>query len=145
MKIFVLLSRFPYPLEKGDKLRAFHHIKELSKNHEVILCALTDKEVKQSSIDILSKYCASIEIIKLPMPRLFTYPIEGKETRLPASYANFYIGNAAVLVPTFDDSQDEKVLAIFRTLFPKRRVVGIDSRDLVLGLGGVHCVTQQMP
>lgn len=71
MKIFVLLSRFPYPLEKGDKLRAFHHIKELSKNHEVVLCALTDKEVRQSSIDMLSKYCASIEIIKLPKWKIY--------------------------------------------------------------------------
>jgi sugar transferase (PEP-CTERM/EpsH1 system associated) len=71
MKIFVLLSRFPYPLEKGDKLRAFHHIKELSKNHEVILCALTDEEVKQSSIDILAKYCKEIEIIKLPKWKIY--------------------------------------------------------------------------
>jgi sugar transferase (PEP-CTERM/EpsH1 system associated) len=71
MKIFVLLSRFPYPLEKGDKLRAFHHIKELSKKHKVILCALTDKEVKQSSIDILSKYCESIEVIKLPKWKIY--------------------------------------------------------------------------
>ena len=71
MKIFVLLSRFPYPLEKGDKLRAFHHIKELSKNNEIVLCALTDKEIKQSSIDNLSKYCKSIEIIKLPKWKIY--------------------------------------------------------------------------
>lgn len=71
MKIVVLLSRFPYPLEKGDKLRAFHHIKELSKNHEVILCALTDMKVKQTSIDILSKYCSSIKIIKLPKWKIY--------------------------------------------------------------------------
>ena len=71
MKIFVLLSRFPYPLEKGDKLRAFHHIKELSKNHQIILCALSDKKVEQASIDILSKYCESIEIIKLPKWKIY--------------------------------------------------------------------------
>jgi len=71
MKIFVILSRFPYPLEKGDKLRAFHHIKELSKKHEIILCALTDKEVKQASIDILSKYCTNIEVIKLPKWKIY--------------------------------------------------------------------------
>lgn len=71
MKIFVLLSRFPYPLEKGDKLRAFHQIKELSKNHEIILCALTDEKVEQSSIDILSKFCSSIEVIKLPKWRIY--------------------------------------------------------------------------
>jgi sugar transferase (PEP-CTERM/EpsH1 system associated) len=66
MKIFILLSRFPYPLEKGDKLRAFHQIKELSKKHEIILCALTDEKIAQSSIDILAKYCKHIELIKLP-------------------------------------------------------------------------------
>lgn len=66
MRIFVLLSRFPYPLEKGDKLRAFHQIKELSKSHEIILCALTDEKVEKKSIDILSEYCSTIEIIRLP-------------------------------------------------------------------------------
>jgi sugar transferase (PEP-CTERM/EpsH1 system associated) len=65
MKIFVLLSRFPYPLEKGDKLRAYHQIKELSKKNEIILCALSDTKVPQSSIDELNKYCSSIEVIRL--------------------------------------------------------------------------------
>lgn len=71
MKIFVLLSRFPYPLEKGDKLRAFHQIKELSKKHEIILCALTDEKIAQSSIDILSKYCKHIEVIRLPKFKIY--------------------------------------------------------------------------
>jgi polysaccharide biosynthesis protein PslH len=71
MKIFVLLSRFPYPLEKGDKLRAFHQIKELSKKHEIILCALTDEKIAQSSVDILSEYCKHIEIIKLPKIKIY--------------------------------------------------------------------------
>ena len=66
MKIFVLLSRFPYPLEKGDKLRVFHQIKELSKNHEIILCALSDKRVSQKSVDKLKEYCSVIEVIRLP-------------------------------------------------------------------------------
>ncbi|MCB0402376.1 MAG: glycosyltransferase [Flavobacteriales bacterium] len=65
MKIFVLLSRFPYPLEKGDKLRAYHQIKELSKHHEIILCALSDEKVDQASIDKLSEYCAQIEVVRL--------------------------------------------------------------------------------
>ncbi|MGB0882604.1 MAG: glycosyltransferase [Vicingaceae bacterium] len=71
MKIFVLLSRFPYPLEKGDKLRAFHHIKELSKKHEIILCALSDKNVPKKSIDILAQYCEEIEVIKLPKLKIY--------------------------------------------------------------------------
>ncbi|MDF1672610.1 MAG: glycosyltransferase [Vicingaceae bacterium] len=65
MKIFVLLSRFPYPLEKGDKLRAFHQIKELSKNNEIILCALSDEKVSKESIAILSEFCSEIKVIRL--------------------------------------------------------------------------------
>lgn len=65
MKIFVLLSRFPYPLEKGDKLRAYHQIKELSKKHTIVLCALSDKKVCNEAIEELKKYCESIEIIRL--------------------------------------------------------------------------------
>jgi len=71
MKIFVLLSRFPYPLEKGDKLRAFHQIKELSKNHEIILCALSDVKVDKKSIAILSEYCAEIKVIRLSKLKIF--------------------------------------------------------------------------
>ncbi len=71
MKLFVLLSRFPYPLEKGDKLRAFHQIKELSKQHEIVLCALSDQKVAQSSIDKLQEYCKTIHIIKLPKWKIY--------------------------------------------------------------------------
>jgi len=71
MKLFVLLSRFPYPLEKGDKLRAFHQIKELSKQHEIVLCALSDQKVAQSSIDKLQEYCKAIHIIRLPKWRIY--------------------------------------------------------------------------
>jgi sugar transferase (PEP-CTERM/EpsH1 system associated) len=71
MKIFVLLSRFPYPLEKGDKLRVFNQIKELSKKHEIILCALSAEKVEQSSIDVLSKYCSEIEVIRLSKIKIY--------------------------------------------------------------------------
>lgn len=71
MKLFVLLSRFPYPLEKGDKLRAFHQIKELSKQHEIVLCALSDQKVEQSSIDKLQEYCKVIHIIRLPKWKIY--------------------------------------------------------------------------
>jgi sugar transferase (PEP-CTERM/EpsH1 system associated) len=71
MKIFVLLSRFPYPLEKGDKLRAFHQIKELSKNHEIILCALSDKKVEQKSIEKLKEFCNVIEVIRLSKWKIY--------------------------------------------------------------------------
>ena len=65
--------------------------------------------------------------------------------RLPASYANFYISNSAVLVPTFNDPSDRKALGILAELFPDRSVVGIHCVDLVWGLGTIHCLTQQEP
>jgi agmatine deiminase len=80
-----------------------------------------------------------LSVIPLPMPA----PIVFDGQRLPASYANFYIGNAAVLVPTFNDPHDRLALGILAELFPGRRVVGIHSTDFVLGLGTIHCSTQQ--
>ena len=65
--------------------------------------------------------------------------------RLPASYANFYICNAAVLVPTFNDPNDRVALGILSELFTDRPVVGIHAVDLVLGNGTLHCLTQQQP
>jgi agmatine deiminase len=65
--------------------------------------------------------------------------------RLPASYANFYIGNACVIVPTFNDPLDRKALGILSDLFTDRPVVGIHAVDLVWGFGTLHCVTQQQP
>jgi agmatine deiminase len=82
-----------------------------------------------------------LEVIPLPMPE----PIEFDGQRLPASYANFYISNASVLVPTFNDPSDALALGILAELFPGRRVVGIYAKDLVLGLGTIHCSTQQEP
>jgi agmatine deiminase len=65
--------------------------------------------------------------------------------RLPASYANFYVSNAAVLVPTFNDPNDRVALGILGELFKDRKVVGIHAVDLVLGFGTLHCLTQQQP
>jgi agmatine deiminase len=84
---------------------------------------------------------SSIEVIDLPMPA----PLSFAGQRLPASYANFYIANAAVLVPTFNDPNDRVALGILGELFPDRRVVGIHAVDLVWGLGTLHCLTQQEP
>jgi agmatine deiminase len=65
--------------------------------------------------------------------------------RLPASYANFYIVNSCVLVPTFADPADEPALSTLGKVFPDRRVIGIDCRELIWGLGTFHCLTQQQP
>ncbi len=84
---------------------------------------------------------SGLEVVPLPMPQ----PVHFDGRRLPASYANFYICNAAVLVPTFDDPADRTALGILAELFPDRAVVGIHSRDLVWGLGTLHCLSQQEP
>lgn len=81
------------------------------------------------------------ELVELPCPE----PLHLDGQRLPASYANFYIGNEAVLVPTFNDPADRKALGVLAELFPRRRVVGIHAVDLVWGLGTLHCLTQQEP
>jgi agmatine deiminase len=81
------------------------------------------------------------EVVPLPMPA----PLFLDGQRLPASYANFYIANAAVLVPTFDDPADRVALGTLAELFPDRPVVGIHAVDLVWGLGTLHCLTQQQP
>ncbi len=82
-----------------------------------------------------------LDIITLPMPN----KMEREGLRLPASYANFYIANTCVLVPTFSDSNDEAALLVLRQCFPDRRVIGIDCRELIWGLGTFHCLTQQQP
>lgn len=80
-------------------------------------------------------------VVPLPMPE----PLYFEGRRLPASYANFYIGNAVVLVPTFNDPQDRVAVGIMSDLFPDRTVVGIHAVDLVWGFGTIHCLTQQQP
>ena len=72
-------------------------------------------------------------------------PVIYEDQRLPASYANFYIGNEVVVVPTFQDKNDQKALDILTDCFPGRRVIGIDSTDIIWGLGSFHCLSQQEP
>jgi agmatine deiminase len=81
------------------------------------------------------------EVVALPVPA----PLYFDGERLPASYANFYIANAAVIVPTFNDPNDRVALGILGELFRDRPVVGIHAVDLVLGFGTLHCLTQQQP
>jgi agmatine deiminase len=82
-----------------------------------------------------------LQVIALPMPR----PMEHDGQRLPASYANFYVANGVVLLPTYDPARDEVALETLQRCFPTRRVIGIDCTDLVWGLGAFHCVSQQWP
>jgi len=84
---------------------------------------------------------AGLRVVKLPMPR----PLIFSGERLPASYANFYIANRLVLVPTFNDVNDRVALAALARVFPDREVVGIHCTELVWGFGALHCMTQQQP
>jgi agmatine deiminase len=82
-----------------------------------------------------------LEIFELPMPKR----IAREDLVLPASYANFYIANTCVLLPTFADPMDEPARKTLQKLFPSRKVIGIDCRELIWGLGAFHCLTQQQP
>jgi agmatine deiminase len=82
-----------------------------------------------------------LNIIELPMPG----PVFHQGQRLPASYANFYIANSAVIVPTYRSKNDDKALDILQQCFPDRKIVGIDSTDIIWGLGSFHCLSQQEP
>lgn len=82
-----------------------------------------------------------LNIVELPMPDEIIY----EQQRLPASYANFYIANHAVVVPTYRCAKDKKALEIIQQSFPGRKVVGIDSTEIIWGLGSFHCLSQQEP
>ncbi|RYY61511.1 MAG: agmatine deiminase family protein [Chitinophagaceae bacterium] len=82
-----------------------------------------------------------LNIVELPMPS----PVTWEDQRLPASYANFYISNASVIVPTFRCNNDDKALQILQAQFTDREVVGIDSTEIIWGLGSFHCLSQQEP
>lgn len=82
-----------------------------------------------------------MNIVELPMPGAVVY----EDMRLPASYANFYISNEYVVVPIFRDKNDERALKILEGCFPGRKVIGLDSLDIIWGLGSFHCLSQQEP
>ena len=82
-----------------------------------------------------------LNIVELPMPEAVIY----EDQRLPASYANFYISNKFVIVPTFNSVHDDQALSIIAQAYKNREVVGIDSTDIIWGLGSFHCLSQQEP
>jgi agmatine deiminase len=82
-----------------------------------------------------------LKVVELPMPGL----VEFDGQRLPASYANFYIANGIVLVPTYRHKNDQKALDILQREMPDRKVIGVDSTELIWGLGSFHCISQQEP
>jgi agmatine deiminase len=82
-----------------------------------------------------------LNVIELPMPDAVIF----EDQRLPASYANFYISNKHVIVPTYRSANDDKALQIIAGCFKDREVVGIDSTEIIWGLGSFHCLSQQEP
>lgn len=128
------------------------HIDDIARfvDERTVLCAVEENEddenyaVLQENLAILRSSTDQdsnpLRVVPLPMPGAV-----GGEDRLPASYANFYIGNTAVLVPVFGHPNDEAALARIRQAFPDREVVGIDCTAMVEGFGAIHCVSQQQP
>ncbi len=122
-----------------------------------ILCAFEDNakdenyerllenfKILESSFDQNGK---KFEIVKLPMPHMHYADGDKNHNNMkaPVSYANFFIGNKAVLVPIFSDPNDEKAVSVIKSCFPDKNVIGIDCRDLIYGGGAIHCITQQEP
>lgn len=131
------------------------HIDDIARfaDEKTILCAVEENpqdenyEILKQNREDLKKMRDQdgefFKIINIPMPEPVIDDLENM--RLPASYINFYIANKIVLVPTFRSKRDAKVLKIFEELFKSREIVGIDCTDFVLGLGTIHCSTQQQP
>ena len=123
------------------------HVDDLARfvnRDTVVLAAEPDRSdpnyaALRENREILRRF--PLHVVELPMPA----PVVFDGQRLPASYANFYIANRLVLVPTFNDRADRVALEILGRFFPEREVVGIHAVDLLLGLGTLHCMTQQQP
>lgn len=116
----------------------------------LVICQERDKQSPNHAPLVAARRCIASEtdakgreltLVDLPMPK----PVRYGDLILPASYANFLIVNQRVLVPTFNDAADARALSILQELMPKREVIGVYCRDLVLGLGTIHCSTQQEP
>jgi len=120
---------------------------------ERVLCSYSQSRTNSNSdvlkvnLDILRKSIDQegkrLKVGKLPMPKPLW--LEEERRYLPASYANFYIGNECVLLPVFKDRNDKKAIESLGKAFPERRIVPIYVAELVYGYGGIHCVTQQEP
>ena len=141
-------------LDKGIKGDDTHgHIDDITRfvSSNTIMTA-TEKNKKDRNYKILKNNLNTLKkvrdingkkfkLIKIPMPK----PIYIKRTRVPASYLNFLICNKIVLLPLFNDTNDNKVLKIFKNFFKKRKIIGIDCSSLIWGFGAIHCMTQNEP
>jgi agmatine deiminase len=129
------------------------HVDDLARfvNPTTVVCVVTDDPQDVNYAILRDNYRRlqaatdqdgrPLQVVPLPMPA----PVLADHAPLPASYANFYIANGVVLVPTYDCPQDQTALARLQDLFPSRRVIGIPCTPLVWGFGAIHCITQQQP
>ncbi len=129
------------------------HIDDIARfvNPTTVVCALESNARDENYAPLRENYerllsardqnANKLSIVPLPAPS----PVYYEGTRLPASYANFYIANDVVLVPLFEDPRDREALGILQDLFPDRKIEGLRCVELVAGLGAIHCVTQQQP
>ncbi|HZB12165.1 MAG TPA: agmatine deiminase family protein [Chryseolinea sp.] len=129
------------------------HIDDLTRFvNETTVVTVIEEDKKDENYSILQENLTTLkklrlenskplDIVELPMPA----PVIYDDMRLPASYANFYISNNAVIVPTFQDKNDERALQILQDCFKDRNVIGLDSVDIIWGLGSFHCLSQQEP
>src|SRR3989338_3166254 len=134
------------------------HIDDIARfvNKSTVVCCVEENKdddnyyILKENYELLLKMKdqdgSKLNVIQLPMPGNVSVVDEnGSQVRLPASYANFYIGNEAVVVPIFGNKNDNKALKILEKVFPTRKVVGINCKALVYGLGTLHCCSQQEP
>jgi agmatine deiminase len=129
------------------------HVDDLARfvDERTVICMVEDDRADENhaaleeNLEILrsakDEQGRELRVVPVSMPKKKV----GDEERLPASYANFYIGNSVVLVPIFGDSNDDAALRAIAEAFPGRSIVGINCEALVYGFGGIHCVTQQQP
>jgi agmatine deiminase len=129
------------------------HIDDITRfvNSDTVVTVVEDNkndenyELLQENLKLLKKLRLEsgkqMNIVELPMPSAVVY----EDMRLPASYANFYIANQYVVVPTFRDKNDERALKVLEECFPDRKIIGLDSWDIIWGLGSFHCLSQQEP
>lgn len=137
---------------KGDDTDG--HVDDIARfvSSETVMCVVesdssdTDYHALRKNFELLKEARDQagnkLNVVPVPMPKK---KVEFEGERLPASYTNFYIGNSAVLVPTYGDSNDSVALDLIGQFFPTRTVIGIECSSLVLGFGSIHCVTQQQP
>jgi len=126
--------------DPGETLDAFLVETAVNFDHTHTIFSRFERVAKDELFDEDSPL-ARFDVHKMPMPQ----KIVRDGQRLPASYANFYVGNKVVLLPAFADTNDRWATAILEKAFPGRKVVPIDCRELIWGLGAFHCLTQQMP